>query len=83
MPVQDMVATPEKLEQMAGGGDPSIAAAGGGGGEGSIGQVDPMGGMAAAGEPGPPKMGFDSSAMNQMGQQATALSAVLNRVNGN
>lgn len=79
MPAQDMVATPEKLDQMAAGGDPSA----GGGGEGAIGQIGGMGGMEPAGEPGPPKMGWDSNRMYDMKEQASAVSQVIARIQRN
>ena len=85
MPVQDMVATPEKLEAMAGGGDTAMAGAEGGaegGAGGAIGQLDPMAGMDPAGQPGPPKMALASAGMGQLTNQAQALSMVLSQVNG-
>lgn len=91
IPAQDMVATPEKLQAMAGGGattDPSGGQPAGGQGQSAIQPIQPM--QAAA--PGMGKQGndkaekwkqqgtaFDATGLNQTFNKAAAVSAMLNR----
>jgi hypothetical protein len=85
MPAQDMTATPEKLNAMAAGGDPSSGGGAAAGGEPSAIQppqpIEPMG---AATPAGPEKMGmvhdrtgFNSIDTAGLGQTSTKASAIM------
>lgn len=92
IPAQDMVATPDKLNAMAQGGQtasPAGTGAGGGGGGGAIGGVGGIDPMQGSGSPGGEKMGgykgngvsFDTSGFGENANKAQAVMK-LRRKNG-
>jgi hypothetical protein len=82
IPVQDMVATPEKLTAMAQGQSAASAAGGAGAGAGgAIGGIPPMDPMQGAGQPGGEKTGqyhangvaFDTNGLDYNANKAAAI----------
>lgn len=82
VPAQDMVATPEKLDAMAQGGETAVA--GGAEGGGAIPPMEGMSGMEAAGIPGgETKAGsLNGDGLGSMGGDAGALLGLLTRIQG-
>ncbi len=86
IPAQDMTATPEKLNAMAAGGDPSVGGGAAGGGDPSaIQPPQPIEAMGAATPAGPEKMGsvlhdrtgFNSVDTSSLGQASNKASAIM------
>lgn len=89
IPAQDMVATPDKLNQMAAGGHPASppGTGGGGGGGGAIGGIPAMDPMQGAGMPGGEKAGsyrpngvsFDTTGFVNNSNKAAAIARLRKR----